>query len=97
MFSLLNSLNMFKFWSVQNYTQEKETRVKMLEGGEVLLKGGGKADYLRPTNLREVAGCLANWRSAWARLWPWSYEAEVFCKVMEDFCYLQVRLVLVCN
>ena len=84
------------FWFLQNYTREKETRVKMTEDGDVVLKGGGKSEYLRPKDLREVAGCLNNWRSAWARLWPWSYEPEVFCKIMEDYCYLQVSRV-VCN
>ena len=68
--------------------------MKMTEDGDVVLKGGGKSEYLRPQNLREVAGCLHNWRSAWARLWPWSYEAEVFMKIMDDYCYLQVSL---CN
>ena len=82
-----------KFWAscnASNYTKQADTKVKLLEGGEVLLKGGGRGEYKHPKSLQEVAGCLTNWRSAMARLWPWSYEAEVFCKLMEDFCYLQL-------
>ena len=41
-------------------------------------------------SVRECHNAIQNWRSAMARLWPWSWESEVFVKLMEDYGYLQV-------
>ena len=45
--------------------------------------------------MRECHNAIQNWRSAMARLWPWSWEAEVFVKLMEDYGYLQVMILAV--
>ena len=65
------------------FCREKTRFVKMGEGDEVQLRGGARSEYHHPRTIQEVSACLVNWRSALQRLWPWSYEAEVFIRVME--------------
>ena len=76
--------------NAHSYKRDKKAGVRLREDGEVELRGSGRADYYHPKSVRECHNAIMNWRSAMARLWPWSWEAEVFVKLMEDYGYLQV-------
>ena len=67
--------------------------MRLRADGEGERRGSGRADYYHPKSVRECHNAIQNWRSAMARLWPWSWEAEVFVKLMEDYGYLQVYAV----
>ena len=75
-----------KHWSSANahsYKRDKRAVVRPKEDGEVEVRGTGKADYYHPKTVHECYQAAMNWRSAMSRLWPWSWESEVFCRYFE--------------